>query len=43
MKFLGLVMPNNQNCQVIINQILGWLLGDILGHEIPNLHDTYRQ
>jgi len=38
--FLGLAMPN-QSCHKVNIKLVFW--GDILGQEIPNLHDTYIQ
>jgi len=38
--FLDLGIPN-QFCLDVTRQILSWFWGDILGQEIPNLHDPY--
>ena len=40
--FLGLAMPN-QSCLDVTKQILCWFFFDILGQEIPSLHDPYIQ
>jgi len=40
--FWGLAMPN-QSCLDVTKYILSWFWSDILGLEIPNLHDPYIQ